>query len=287
LKGSLTPYKIFCIGYEPGFRIAIFALMNRSLFILFIPFLALSLISWGTKGHRQIAATAEKHLHPRAKKEIAMLLSGTNMIKVSTWADEARNQAAFKYTAPWHYVNLPANLNYPAFRNSLKNDKKSNLYNGLLKSIQTLKDPKSSNEQKQTALKFVIHLVADAHQPMHVSRAADKGGSRIQVRFNNQGTNLHQLWDSGLLNYASAAKHPKYVPYKPASTKQIKQWQKDDPVQWLFESYEISNNIYTEVPKNSILGDAYFQKHIRTVEQRLEMGGIRLAGLLNEIFKAP
>lgn len=261
--------------------------MNRSLFILLIPFLALSLISWGSKGHRQIAATAEKHLHPGVKKEIYNLLGETSIVKVSTWADQARNQAAYKYTTPWHYVNLPADLNYQAFRNSLKNDKKSNLYNGLLKSIQTLKDPQSSQAQKQTALKFVIHLVADAHQPMHVSRAADKGGSRIQVRFNNQGTNLHQLWDSGLLNYSSAAKHPKYVPYKPASAKQIKQWQKDDAILWLFESYELSNKIYAEVPKNSILGDAYFQKHIRTIEQRLEMGGIRLAGLLNEIFKTP
>jgi len=56
-----------------------------------------------------------------------------------------------------------------------------------------LTHPKSTKAQKMEALKFLVHFVGDAHQPMHVSRKEDKGGNTIQVRFDNQCTNLHSV----------------------------------------------------------------------------------------------
>lgn len=255
--------------------------MKKYLVLSLLTVLSFTWISWGNQGHQTIAGIAEKHLNSKAKKNIHTLLGGASMKAVSTWADESRN----KYTTSWHYVNVPDGLNYREFSKTVKDQSQSNIYSALMRSIQTLRDSHSSKNQQQKALKYVIHLVGDAHQPMHVSRATDKGGNQIQVRFNKKGSNLHQLWDSGLLDYQAAHDKKNKVYFKPASAQQIAAWQKDDILQWLFESYEISNKLYAEVAQNNKLGDAYYQQHIRTVEQRMEMAGVRLAGILNNIYQ--
>lgn len=58
---------------------------------------------------------------------------------------------------------------------------------------------KASDAQRLVALKYVIHLVGDIHQPLHVGLAADKGGNLFQVRAFGRGTNLHAVWDSELI----------------------------------------------------------------------------------------
>jgi hypothetical protein len=90
-------------------------------------------------------------------------------------------------------------LNYQAFSDNIKNQSQDNVYKALLKNEKMLKAPSSTKEQKAAALKFIVHFVGDLHQPVHVSRAEDKGGNTIQVQFGGQGTNLHSLWDSKLI----------------------------------------------------------------------------------------
>ncbi|OKS88160.1 hypothetical protein RG47T_3624 [Mucilaginibacter polytrichastri] len=74
--------------------------------------------------------------------------------------------------------------------------------------------------------------------------------------------------------------------YDNANPQQIAQWQKDSPMQWLWESYQVSTKIYGDVAKSNKLDDAYYQANIPVVQQRIEMAGIRLAGELNKIFAA-
>jgi hypothetical protein len=176
-------------------------------------------------------------------------------------------------------------LNYQAFSDNIKNQPQDNVYKALLKNEEVLKAQSSTKEQKVAALKFIVHFVGDLHQPMHVSRAEDKGGNTIQVQFDGQGTNLHSLWDSKLIGKEGKSFEQMSIDYDKATPQQIKQWQSEDMMKWLFESYQISSKIYTEIDQNNKLDDSYYKKYIPVVQQRIQMAGIRLAGLLNDIFK--
>ena len=146
--------------------------------------LSFFLISWGVTAHRSITKIAENHLTPKASVAIKIILNGEEMPLVSTFGDEIRTDPAYRNTGSWHYINPPQNLNFNEFVTYLKSDTTANVYNALLKMTAQLKDGKSSPQEKLFALKMVIHLVGDLHQPMHVSRAEDQGGNKIKLRFN-------------------------------------------------------------------------------------------------------
>jgi hypothetical protein len=244
---------------------------------------ALLLGSWGFKGHQAVATIAENHLTPQAKAGVQELLGTQKLSDISSWADEVLSEESYKNTANWHYANLPLGLNYDQFSQAIKSQA-ANIYTALAEARVVLTHPKSTKEQKIEALKFIVHFVGDAHQPMHISRGEDKGGNSIQVQFDNKGTNLHSLWDSILLDQQGSTVMEMSQQFDRATPEQIKDWQKDQPLQWLFESYELSSKLYAEVEKNNQLGDDYYQSHIGIVEQRIDKGGIRLAGVLNDIY---
>jgi hypothetical protein len=147
---------------------------KRTIWSAGIAFAALGLISWGFKGHRAVATIAQKHLNSNIAYTVSAYLKGEQMEEVSTWADENRNPA----TAPWHYINLPLGLSRDAFVKAVQ-ESDNNVYTAILKTEATLNDANASPEAKNEALKYLIHLVGDAHQPMHVSRKEDKGGNTI------------------------------------------------------------------------------------------------------------
>ena len=67
----------------------------------------------------------------------------------------------------------------------------------------TLKDRSKPVEERRFALRFLIHLVEDMHQPCHVGDNRDRGGNDTQVRFYDRGTNMHALWESGIIERVS------------------------------------------------------------------------------------
>lgn len=246
---------------------------------------AATLLSWGYVGHQTIARIAENHLTPEAKAAIKQLLGNQSMSDIASWADEVRNEPEWKYTSTWHYVNVPAGLNASSFKNTVEHSSNDNLLTALNKCELELSSPESTQDQKANDLKFIVHLVGDAHQPMHVSRAEDKGGNTIQVQFDGRGTNLHSVWDTKLidhqgLSYAQIARADDN-----ATPAQIKKWQSAGPVEWMFESYQISTTLYSEIEKNNKLDEDYYKQHISIVNERIEQAGIRLAGVLNQLFK--
>ena len=217
--------------------------MKKYLLVILLPIAALSLISWGVTGHKTIAQIAENHLTQQAKNAVKNLLGSQSLADVSTWADEARNQSEYRKTSSWHFLNIPLGLNFPEFVQAVKTQNTENVYTALIKCEQELTDPNSSTDQKVIALKFIVHFVGDLHQPMHISRAEDKGGNTIQVRYNAKGTNLHSLWDSKLIEHQSINYVQLAHNYDIASPKEIMQWQADDVLKWIYESYRISSQL--------------------------------------------
>ena len=135
-------------------------------------------------------------------------------------------------------------------------------------------------------LRLLIHFVGDVHQPMHTARKEDLGGNRVRVNWFNTPTNLHAVWDESLINFQQLS----YTEYTAAinhtTAKQRQQWQKQPLSEWIAESYEISEQLYPEITeKDQRLSYNYNFRHIQTLNERLLKGGVRLAGLLNSIFK--
>jgi len=251
----------------------------KKLFIFCLTSISIVLISWGFKGHRAIASIAQRHLTSNTAYVVSAYLRGESMSDVATWADENRNSA----TAPWHFLNLPPGLTHEQFIKTIS-ESDNNVYTAFLKAEANLKDKSLSADQKNEALKYLIHLVGDAHQPMHISRKEDKGGNTIQVQFDGKGTNLHALWDSKLIDHEGLSEAEIARNYDVATPAQIKQWQADSPMEWIWESYQISNELYEQVKTGQNIDEAYYQKYIQVVRKRIDQAGIRLAGELNRLF---
>ena len=260
--------------------------MKKSVFFV-VTGIAVLLLSWGVTGHRTVGKIAENHLTPNARAGVKDLLGNQSLADVSTWADEVRREPSYKETGPWHYINLPLGLSYDAFKSRVENMLESNVYSALVEQMRLITDKTAPRAKKVEALKFIVHFVGDLHQPMHISRAEDQGGNTIQLNYEGEGTNLHSLWDSKLiatlgLDYPQLAEK-----CDQATPAQVKQWQSDPLVKWMWESYTISSRLYAEVDSMSSrsIGAPYYDSHISIITQRLEQAGIRLAGLLNVLFK--
>ncbi len=151
--------------------------------------------AWGTQGHQVVAAMAWELLQAPARAEISRLLAlepGETLESLSTWADEHRNPA----TGPWHYVNFPrGSCHYTPERDCPDGD-------CVVAAIERERAIWASNANDKTrlkALKYLVHLVADIHQPLHAGYRDDRGGNQFQLRAFMRGSNLHAVWDSGLL----------------------------------------------------------------------------------------
>jgi hypothetical protein len=253
--------------------------MNK-LFNFCLVGLSAALVSWGFKGHRAIATIAQKHLTANTGKVVEAVLRGETITDVSTWADENRD----KTTASWHYLNLPLGLNHEQFVGAVSKQGNDNVYSAIIKVEAILKDKASTPDQKNEALKYLVHLVGDAHQPMHVSRKEDKGGNTVQLQFDGKGTNLHALWDSRLMDHEGLSEADVVKQYDWANETQIKKWQADSPMEWLWESYQVSSELYDDIKPGQTIDEAYYKKYIKIVHLRIDQAGIRLAGELNRLF---
>ncbi|GGF12533.1 S1/P1 nuclease [Hymenobacter cavernae] len=255
--------------------------------LLLILLLPLQLLAWGVVGHRAIGTIAEHHLSAKARREVAQLLGHETLALVSTFPDEIRSRPEFRYTSPWHYTEFEhlSGLAYAPYAKAVQALTEPNAYSALQQMMQQVKDPTKAKEDRAFALKFIVHLVGDIHQPMHASHAEDKGGNDIKVKFQGKDTNLHGLWDSGLIEYQGLTYLELARAYDHASSAQIRQWQHDAPITWLFESYQLSAPLYQEAAaQNNTFDFRYYPAHATLVEQRVLQAGIRLAGLLNELL---
>ena len=242
--------------------------------------------AWGVLGHRIVGEIADSYLTAKAKAEIKKILGAESIAMSSNWADFIYSDSSYDHLKPWHYINLDSGLTTAHLHNHLEKDTASNVYTKLNFLIKELKNKNLAADKKRMYLKLLIHFVGDAHQPMHTARKADYGGNRIKVTWFNNPTNLHAVWDESLVNFQQLS----YTEYAKAinhtTLNQRKLWQAQAISDWIIESYQISQKIYAEItePSPKFSYDYNF-RHIKTVNDRLLKGGVRLAGVLNSIFK--
>ncbi len=261
--------------------------MRKLLFSLaLLAVLPLRLWAWGVEGHRAVGIIAEHHLSEKARRQVAALLGTQTLALVSTQPDEMRYLPEFKETAPWHYVNTAMGLGHDQYLQAVKAQANPNAYNVLVAKIKEMRDPAKTQAQRAEALIFVVHIVGDIHQPMHTGRAEDKGGNDIKLTYRGKDTNLHSLWDSGLLDYQGLTYTEMGQQYQTVPAALAKTWQSvQDPAEWLFESYTAATQLYADAAQNPNPDYRYYPAHADLMKQRIQQAGIRLAAVLNEAFK--
>ena len=241
--------------------------------------LAINAPKWGPTGHRVVGEIAEKHLTKKAKRRIEKILNGHGLAYVSNYADEIKSDRKYDKYKPWHYVNYPFDSNYSESNKSDEGD--------IIVAIETcigkLKNEKTSMEEQAFYLKLLIHFVGDLHQPLHIGIEEDKGGNDFQVRWFSNGSNLHRVWDSDMIDS-----------YKMSYTEMAQNIQEGYEFQnisvsgsitnWADEVHRFTKTLYNNINIGDKLGYNYSYENFNKVQSQLNMAGVRLAKLLNDIY---
>lgn len=236
---------------------------------------------WGKTGHRTTGEIAEEHLSRRAKRKIEKILDGHSLAFVSTYGDEIKSDPEYRKYSPWHYVNLEPGQN--SYSEETANPD-GDLILGIKKCIMVLKNEDSTREEKEFYLKMLVHFMGDLHQPLHAGHESDRGGNDIQLRWFGEGTNLHKVWDSEMINSYKMSYTELAANANELSKRQVKAIEAGSILDWMYESKVLSEKIYNSVEVGEKLGYDYMYVWFPVVRQQLQKGGIRLAKVLNEIF---
>lgn len=238
--------------------------------------------SWGQKGHDVTCAIAQKHLTRKAEKKISAILDGKSIVYWANWMDNASHTPEYQYTSTWHYKNIDADETFK----TAQINKDGDVLIAVNEQIAALKSGKLNKEEQALALKFLVHLVGDMHCPMHMGHKSDKGGNRWQVQYFRNGTNLHSVWDSGVIESAHKWTYSEWVEQIDVNSKASdRKMAEGTPESWSKETYEVCKSIYEATPVGSQLSYDYVSEWTETIEDQLLKAGLRLASILNDIFK--
>jgi len=260
-----------------------------------------STVRWGQNGHRIVGQIAQNHLTPAAARAVADLLGPGNatLAQASTWADEIKSDPHWRIASPWHYITIEDDTDYdhlppvPAEPEQIHN-----VVDALQYFSAVLRDASADKKARTEALRFLAHFVGDVHQPLHVGRGDDRGGNDVRVDWFGASSNLHRVWDSEIIDHQhlSFTEYTSFIDHVPPA--QIEDWQDDSILTWVQESKELRAAVYdfrggaldTTLGQNYRdltvrLGYGYAFRKKPIIEERLVQAGIRLAGLLNDIFR--
>jgi len=278
--------------------------MLRTLAFVF----ALSLVAaptvhgWGPQGHRLVAIVAEHHLTPVARKNVQLLLGGESLADVAVWADEylqGNNQTSY-----WHYVNIPADAarydrdrdcpRQPGVSAGGRGDAwRDCVVDRIRYNQERVANRMLDRADRAVALKFLVHLIGDLHQPFH-ALGVERGGNGIPVTVFGSpkcgypdGTrfdcNLHSLWDSELIAHRKLRDRA----YAAELERQIaaRGWNASgSAADWAMESHALARAAL--LPPRGEADEAYYRAHIAQIDERLALGGLRLARALNDALAA-
>ena len=251
-----------------------------SLLIILSFAFAFQSFGWGATGHRIVGLIAEYHLTKKARKNIEKVLGFETLAEVSNYMDFIKSDPAYRHMSPWHYATIPDEKTY----DEVGTPEEGDVVVTIQRLMRELESKEFTDRDEAFALKCLVHLIGDIHQPLHVGNGKDRGANDIKIEYFWKRSNLHRVWDSEIIDgqkysyteYANWINHP--------TEKQLSSWSSLDAVDWANESKELREQCYTTLPDNKELSYRYNFENIDLLNQRLLQAGIRLANVLNKIY---
>ena len=199
----------------------------------------------------------------------------------ANWLDNASHTPDYAYTKTWHYKNVDEGVPYDKAPLNPKGD----VVTGIREQIVILSDPKSTKDQKTLAMKILVHLVGDLHQPMHMGHLSDLGGNNTKVKFFDRDTNLHAVWDGSIMNSGHAWSYTEWQNQIDRLSPQQNEAEAAGNIDdWARQTYEIAGQVYDYFPQGSKISYNQIARWTPVIERQLLRGGLRLARILNTIY---
>ncbi|HEX6736576.1 MAG TPA: S1/P1 nuclease [Azonexus sp.] len=279
-------------------------------FLIFLCLLSCSLpaAAWNGAGHRLVAVIAWQQLSAPTRQVVSAALAdhpdygrwreragghgdAAIFAEAATWADSIRNDPRYydehrgEPTPPlagrfdtrrhkaWHYVDLDA-AGRPV---------KGELDRQVAR-LSRLLGAAGDPAELTYALPWLAHLVADLHQPLHVGRADDDGGTRYAIenpfKRGQPFTTLHAYWDdlpgpSSLRGRRLQREAARLLAiHRPPA--------QGDADLWREESRHLHSGAYPRQAGSllPIIDEAFERQARATAERRLAEAGYRLGRLL-------
>lgn len=260
-------------------------LVNRVLIVLFAFTLTGPVWGWGREGHETVARIAENRLSEPAKNKVHQLLAldgSTSLMQIASWADGEKIQNRSTYS---HTVRIPFNADhYSEKRDCTRRGQCAVI--GILESERTLANRGASPMDQLKALKYLVHLVGDVHQPLHAIKQT--GGFPVEIK--NRQYTMHKVWDT--IGVRALHRSPEVLAEELGNNAgDVEQL---DPASWAVESHNLARNfIYhgnEEFARSKTiqkLPDNYLKTISPIIEARIAAGGVRLGNLLNTLLSPP
>ena len=287
-------------------------LIPRALSGLLALSLAHSALAWGPEGHRMVGDIAERFLSAETRARIGNLLeadlladgqlSGRHTLgEVANWADEIKDTDWGKRRGSWHYDDVPL-CGAAEYAKYCRNGRCVSAQ--LARQIEILGNERARPRQRSEALKWIVHLVGDIHQPLHAANRGDRGGNRVQVSFFGErdnppygNLNLHAIWDVHLVRRLLADRGgERAIVSAPIADGDRNAWEKGSISGLIDESHRIARDtVYPLLPvaascSNKIvdvvaIDSIYYVKAAPVIEIQIRKAGVRLARVLNEALR--
>lgn len=288
-------------------------ILRRIVATLLLLSLPSSALAWGATGHRVVAEIAQRHLTPAAQAKVSSILNGRTLADVANWPDELRSDPRFDKYKLLHFATVKDGLTsyrdsekarcgdvvvaIDAFAAFLRTGSRESLF--TVKALSDKSDgtgPSACNPQEtepitpEMALSFLVHLMGDLHQPLHVG-GTDLGGNKVGVSWMDRWkSNLHSVWDDEMVDY-ERLDYTQYARFLDrASEADASRWMSGDTISYADEAVAMRSKLY-EFPDDSgtpavhLISYKYVGAQRVRMRQQLLKGGLRLAGVINSVFK--
>jgi hypothetical protein len=265
-----------------------------------------ALQGWGGQGHRLVGLIAADRLTPMARQNVTWLLDGQSLADVSNWADTITSDQ--QQTATWHYLNIPPEASgysrdrdcprAPGVVEGSRGDRwRDCVVDRIAYWEQRLADRTLDRADRAIALKFVVHFIGDLHQPFH-ALGVGRGGNDVHVRVFGEANcapatapkptpcNLHLVWDSRLIARRDLDDQAyRAILQKLIADQQMGSQPPGTPAEWAEQSWRLGKEALVTPGTN--IDEAYYGRHIRVVDERMALAGVRLAAVLNRALQGP
>lgn len=241
-----------------------------------------SAFGWGQKGHDVVAYIAECHLTKRAARSVTKALEGHSPVYYANWLDNASHTPEYAYSSSWHYANVDEGYTYE----TMPRNEKGDIITALNDIIAKLRKGGLSPEEENLNLRMLVHLVGDLHCPMHAGHRSDLGGNTVSVVYFGTPTKLHTIWDTQLVESAHNWGYTEWQQQIDRLSKQEQQAVCEGTIEeWFAETVGICDQVYKELPEGSKISYDHVAHYAPVIEQQLLKGGLRLAYILNDIYR--